>query len=143
MEQELTAKARVLSLAKVADLKGAEDIVMLDLRKFSFVTDFFLVMTALSQPHARALADAIQEAHPDMNRAERDRREEWTLLDYGDVVVHIFQVEARKFYALDRLWGDAPTTAYPPVKKPKRPIKPKRPKKLTVRVKTKKTARKK
>lgn len=100
----------------VADQKGAEEIVILDLRKFPTLTSYFVVMTALSAPHVRALSDAIEEAYPGVLHVERDRRDDWILMDYGELVVHIFQPEPRTFYSLDRLWGDAPQVSWGPKK---------------------------
>jgi ribosome-associated protein len=85
---------------------------VLDLQGLSSIADFFLVCSARSAPQADTIAEAVRGAL----RAEgiRPRHNEgsaqsgWLLLDYGDVVVHVFLEETRKFYALERLWGDAP-----------------------------------
>jgi ribosome-associated protein len=103
----------VVRLAAHAALdKRAVDLVVLDLQGMSSLADFFLVCTGRST----AQMDTITEAIAIALRAEgiRVRHREgtaesgWLLLDYGDVVAHIFGEEARAFYGLERLWGDAP-----------------------------------
>ncbi len=96
--------------------KKAEDLVMMDLREISDFSDYFLICTANSGPHARALADAVQEGmkaagHPPWH-IEGYQTQNWILYDFVDLVVHIFQAEARSFYGLERLWGDAPTRTF-------------------------------
>ena len=72
------------------------------------MADYFVLSTASSDRQARAIADAIVEKLGPALSVEglRDARS-WILMDYGDVVFHVFQEEARRFYALERLWGDA------------------------------------
>jgi ribosome-associated protein len=91
--------------------KKAFDVKILDLRKLSSVCDFFVICSASVDVHARAIADCITENleekgisfwHDEGYQASR-----WILLDYVDVVIHIFLPEVREFYALERLWGDA------------------------------------
>ena len=91
--------------------KKAFDVRILDLRKLSAVTDFFVICSAQVDIHAKAIADSIVESlegkgvsvwHNEGYQASR-----WILLDYVDVVVHIFIKETRDFYALEKLWGDA------------------------------------
>lgn len=108
----LSAEAVVRVAAHAAQEKKAIDLAVLDLQGLSTIADFFLVCSARSAPQADTIADAVRGAL----RAEgvRPRHNEgsaqsgWLLLDYGDVVVHVFLEETRGFYALDRLWGDAP-----------------------------------
>jgi len=108
----LSAEAVVRVAAHAALEKKAIDLVVLDLQGLSSVADFFLVCSARSTPQADTIADAVRGAL----RAEgvRPRHNEgsaasgWLLLDYGDVVVHVFLEETRGFYSLERLWGDAP-----------------------------------
>ena len=102
----------VLESAAAAALgKKAEDVVILDLRKESSFTDFFLIVTGANQKQILAIADAILDAL----KAERLRpdhvegypRQEWILLDYSSFVVHVFSPKSRSFYDLERLWGGA------------------------------------
>lgn len=107
-----SAEAVARLAARAALDKRAVDLVVLDLQGMSSLADFFLVCTGRST----AQMDTIAEAIAVTLRAEgiRVRHREgtaesgWLLLDYGDVVVHIFGEEARAFYGLERLWGDAP-----------------------------------
>jgi ribosome-associated protein len=108
----LSAEAAVRVAAHAALEKKAMDLAVLDLQGLSSIADFFLVCSARSAPQADTIAEAVRGAL----RAEgvRPRHNEgsaqggWLLLDYGDVVVHVFLEETRGFYALERLWGDAP-----------------------------------
>jgi len=91
--------------------KKAIDPVVLDLRKASAFTDFFLIFTGANLRQAQAIADAIQEIlRPSGVRpalVEGYEHADWILIDYFDFVVHIFAPATREFYALERLWGDA------------------------------------
>jgi ribosome-associated protein len=108
----LSAEAVVRVAAHAALDKKAIDLAVLDLQGLSTIADFFLVCSARSSTQADTIAEAVRGAL----RAEgvRPRHNEgsaesgWLLLDYGDVVVHVFLEETRGFYALERLWGDAP-----------------------------------
>ena len=71
------------------------------------MADYFVLSTARSDRQARTISDAILEALGPAVSVEGRASANWILMDYGDVVFHIFQEEARKFYALERLWGDA------------------------------------
>src|SRR5262245_16365721 len=98
--------------ARIALDKKALDVVVLDLQGLSSIADFFLVCSARSTTQADTIADAIRVEL--RARGVRPRHSEgsaesgWLLLDYGDVVIHVFLEATRAFYALDRLWGDAP-----------------------------------
>jgi ribosome-associated protein len=108
----LDTASRVREAVSAADDRKAIDLKVLHLEKISDFTDYFLICSAGSERQVQAIADAVQEKL----RAERVRplhveglpRAQWVLLDYGDFVVHIFQEEPRRFYSLERLWGDAP-----------------------------------
>lgn len=99
--------------AKHADDIQAEDIVVLDLRGISNLTDFFVVCTATSVPHLKAVAREIRQ-HTEEDLGEVPRSSEgdatslWVVMDYVDVVVHIFHSELRDVYCLEDLWSDAP-----------------------------------
>ena len=107
-----SAETVVRVAAHAALEKKAIDLAVLDLQGLSSIADFFLVCSARSAPQADTIAEAIRGAL----RVEgvRPRHNEgsalsgWLLLDYGDVVVHVFLEETRGFYSLERLWGDAP-----------------------------------
>jgi len=101
-----------LTLAITAALeKKALDVVVLDLRKASAFTDFFVICTGSSVRQVHAIADAVQETLAKKGTkpalVEGLGRAEWVLLDYFDFIVHVFTPATREFYALERLWGDA------------------------------------
>jgi ribosome-associated protein len=111
-EQKLAvAEEAVLSLRAVSPL-------VLDLRELTVITDYFLVCHGTSTTHVRAIADRVMERMEEQGLRpagmEGYAETQWILLDYGDVVVHIFSEEQREFYALERLWSDAPRTDLAP-----------------------------
>ena len=99
--------------ARAALDKKAVDLTVLDVQGVSSVTDNFLVCSGKSTPHLRTIIDAIRtELKADGVRplhAEGRPESGWVLLDYGDVLVHVFLEDTRAYYALERLWGDAPS----------------------------------
>ncbi len=100
--------------AKLIQNKKGENIKILDLTNLTPVTDFFVICTATSEPQAKAIADHVsEETKKKMERpwhSEGYQNLSWVLLDYVNVVVHIFLPESRKFYNLEGLWGDAVIT---------------------------------
>jgi ribosome-associated protein len=108
----VNAETAVRVAARAALGKKALDVVVLDLRGLSGIADYFLVASARSSTQADTIADAVRIALRDEGVRPRHREGSaesgWLLLDYGDVVVHVFLEDTRAFYALDRLWGDAP-----------------------------------
>ena len=108
----MTSEALTLKKAAVLDSKKAQDLRALDTREITTVTDFFLIATATSHTQVKALADELDERIAEECDRTPLHREgyssaDWILLDYGDVVVHIFYQEARTFYHLEHLWADA------------------------------------
>lgn len=100
--------------AKIADLmlqKKGEDIKIMDLRKLTTVTDFFVICSSPSDVQNKAIADFIVEESKKLGQKpwhnEGYGNLSWVLLDFVDVVVHIFLNESRRFYNLEGLWGDA------------------------------------
>ena len=94
-------------LTAALDRKAAA-VLVFNLTELTTMADYFVLSTASSDRQARAIADAIVEKLGPASSVEGFATAHWILLDYGDVVFHVFQEEARKFYALERLWGDAP-----------------------------------
>ena len=96
--------------------KKAQGILLMDLRSSTDTTDFFVLCTATSDLHIKSLANEVsEELKKEGHRSwhiEGYKTRRWILVDYVDVVVHIFRKEAREFYALERLWGDAAITAF-------------------------------
>ncbi|MBM7866873.1 ribosome silencing factor [Heliobacterium gestii] len=111
------SKAAAIAIAEAAADKKAYEITLLDLRGKSNVTDYFVLCNGNSTPQVQAICMNIEEKLKDYGRrtlrVEGYRDGRWVLMDYGDVVVHIFRPETRDHYALERLWGDAPKAVEP------------------------------
>ncbi|WP_028307643.1 ribosome silencing factor [Desulfitibacter alkalitolerans] len=97
--------------AKAALDKKARDVVILKMDDVTIITDYFVICTATNRTQAQAIADNIEDVMKEngMKILHREGLKEaaWILLDYGSVVVHIFQEDMRRFYDLETLWGDA------------------------------------
>jgi ribosome-associated protein len=109
----MDSRKLALLCRKLAENKKAENAVILDVRKISSVTDYFVIVSGTSEPHLRAIvnevADKLREDHGLRPRAvDGDVRAAWQVLDYFDVILHVMRADVRKKYDLERLWGDAP-----------------------------------
>jgi len=96
----------------IVSRKGA-DIVMLSVGDLFILSDVFVIATGTSRPHVQGLADYVEEHFKESLdlkplRVEGRAEAEWVLVDYGHIIIHIFQGSSREFYSLERLWGDAP-----------------------------------
>ena len=107
MTPELSARDKVREGLTAALDRKAAAVLVFNLTELTTMADYFVLSTAGSDRQARAIADAIVEVLGAPISLEGLTTARWILLDYGDVVFHVFQEEARKFYALERLWGDA------------------------------------
>ena len=107
-----------LAAAHAMDDKKGENILILDVSGLLVVTDVFLLASGTSTRHVRSLMDDAEVALREIDRRpiRREGAEygEWVLLDYGDVVIHVFEKETRAYYDLERLWADAPQIAFTP-----------------------------
>ena len=107
-----SARPRAMAAAQAGLEKKAEDVLVLDVRGLVSYADFFVVMSADSEPQAAAIADEVDRrlgalgAHKLGIEGRSGGR--WVLLDYGDVVAHVMSPETRQFYDLEGLWADAP-----------------------------------
>ncbi len=103
-------------VAAAASDKKARDIVILDMDGVSLVADHFVICSANSTTQAQAIADNIEERLEKegipLLRKEGYREARWILMDYSACVVHVFVEEDRRYYSLERLWGDAKSYAY-------------------------------
>lgn len=103
--------------ARAADDKGADDVVILEVGDVLVVADEFVVASATNDRQVRAIVDEVERQVAEAGLAKplrvegRDERK-WVLLDYGDVVVHVFLREVREYYELERLWADVPQIAW-------------------------------
>ena len=122
----MDSKKLALLCRKLADDKKAEDIVVLDVRKLSSITDFFVIASGSSQPHLRAIVEAITAGLRDDEglrpaRTDGANTGTWVVLDYFDVIIHVMHAETRARYDLEGLWNDAKTVNPPKPRKKKTP----------------------
>jgi ribosome-associated protein len=115
--------------------KKGYDVKILDLRNLTAVADYFIICTGDSDTHVKAIADEVDKRMRDVGvkswHTEGYRSLSWVLIDFVDIVVHVFKKETRDFYNLDKLWGDAVITiAEDPLLKAPVKRKPGRPKKI-------------
>lgn len=107
-----------IAAARAAAEKQATDIVVLDVSEIIVITDHFVICTAGTQRQIRSVIEAVEESLRGLGekpmRREGESEAGWWLLDYVDVVVHVFGEEERAYYDLERLWSDAPQVAWEP-----------------------------
>ena len=109
----MDSKKLALLCRELADEKKAEDIVVLDVRELSSVTDYFVIASGTSEPHLRAIVDNITDKLRDDHDIRPKARDgtfqtAWVVLDFFDVIVHVMRGDVRERYDLETLWGDAP-----------------------------------
>ncbi|MGG3738846.1 ribosome silencing factor [Aeribacillus pallidus] len=102
----------LLTAVNAADDKKAEDIVVLNMKGISLLTDYFVICHGNSDKQVQAIAreikDKVEEKGYTVKRLEGFDEAKWVLVDIGDVIVHVFHKDERGYYNLERLWGDAP-----------------------------------
>ena len=111
--QEMDSRELALRCRDLAEGKKAENLVVLDMRKLSSVTDYFVIATGTSEPHLRALIEELTERIAaefaiQPRAVDGALKANWVVLDYLDVIVHLMRAETRERYGLEILWGDAP-----------------------------------
>jgi len=108
-----SAEWKARRAARAALDKRAGDLVVLDVQRVSSVTDYFLICSGKSTTHLQTITDAIRGELKEEGirplHIEGVAESGWILLDYGDVLMHVFLEDTRAYYALEHLWGDAPT----------------------------------
>ena len=101
----------VQDLRDALDKKFGHDIMVMDLRNVTTIADFFVIATGGSAPQLQALADTTEETMAKheipLRHIEGQQTGNWVLLDFGGIIVHLFDKESRDFYKLERVWGDA------------------------------------
>lgn len=112
-EQLAFSRKCAIVAAQAADEKKASDIMVQEVRELIGVTDFFVIATASNSRQVEAIIDEIEDQLREQMKVKPTHREgssdgSWSLLDYGDIVVHVFQPETREYYRLEALWNDAP-----------------------------------
>ena len=105
-----------VAAARAAADKQAERVVVLDVRELIVITDYFIIVSGTSERHVKSISEDIEKALRELGakpvRREGEAGARWLLLDFIDVVVHVFDDEERDFYDLERLWADAPRLAW-------------------------------
>ena len=124
----MDSKKLALLCREFADNKKAENIVALDVRKLSSVTDYFVIASGTSQPHLRAIVEEISSKLRDEHDLRPSRAEgltggSWVVLDYFDVIVHVMHADTRQRYDLEGLWSDARSVKATKPSKRKSPAK--------------------
>ncbi len=101
-----------ITCAEIADEKKAQDIVVLDISKLTFIAEYFVICTGINERQLQTIADEtkarLKKRSIQNIGIEGYNEAKWILMDYGDVIVHLFGKEMRSFYDLELLWGDAP-----------------------------------
>lgn len=117
--QRLDSHRRAVTAARAAADKNAEDTLALDVGDIIGITEVFVITSGTNRRQVRTICDEIEQALK-RNGGVAPRNVEglddasWVLLDYGDLIVHVFLSETREYYALERLWTDAPRIAWEP-----------------------------
>ncbi len=97
-------------IVKTLDSKRGEDIQAIKISDLTILADYFVIVNGTSNTHTRTLADEVEyqlsQRSEEPLRREADTGNTWIILDYGDIIVHVFYKEARNFYQLERLWAD-------------------------------------
>lgn len=108
----LTSKELALKAAEILNSKKAGDLKVLEIKELTSICDYFVICSGTSTPHIKALCDETEEKLTEIAgvkcRNEGYGAANWLLMDYGNVVIHIFNKESLDFYGLERLWADAP-----------------------------------
>ncbi len=106
----MTSKELLEKIVSILDEKKAEDIVAIETAGVTIVADYFVIASATSNPHVKSLADDVEDELAKLGVFTshiEGRATGWILLDFNDVIVHIFLNESREYYNLERLWADA------------------------------------
>ena len=111
-------KSLVLMAAKACDGKKAKDIKLIKIDKVSFISEWILIAEGLSDVQVRSITNSVEGELREKAKLEPIRREgvseaKWALLDYGDLIINIFQPDIRKYYDLESFWGNGDHLKYP------------------------------
>ena len=107
----MTQQEKFETIVKTLDLKKGEDIQALKVADLTILADYFIIVNGSSNTHARTLADEVEfqlsQKGTEPQRRESDTGNTWIILDYADIIVHVFDKTQRQFYNLEGLWADA------------------------------------
>ena len=122
----MDSKKLAMLCRDLADNKKAEDLLVMDVKNISSITDYFVIASGSSEPHLRATSEEITETLKDEHgiipsAQDSNLQTGWVVIDFFDVIVHVMRSDVRKRYDLESLWGDAPQVK--PAKARKRPAK--------------------
>ena len=113
MDNKMDSKTLAIEIAKILDKKKAQDVRVLKVDSLTVLTDYFVIATAANSRQVDAIIDEIEDKLREEASIKPTHREmsadgSWSLLDYGNIVVHVFMPETREYYRLEALWNDAP-----------------------------------
>lgn len=110
------SREAAVAAARAAAAKQAEDIAILDVHGLIVITDYFVICSGATERQVRTIVEEVEKALRDLGRKplrrEGETESRWVLLDYVDLVVHVFADEEREYYDLERLWRDAPRVGF-------------------------------
>jgi ribosome-associated protein len=115
-KQRLESRERAVKCAALALDKKALDVRILEIQKLSSIADYLVLATGRSDKQVQAIADSVRQGLKKFGKAldiEGEKEGNWIVIDYGDVIVHVFQEELRRRYDLDELWSAAPSLEIP------------------------------
>lgn len=119
----MTSRQLAVRCAKICDEMKAENVVVLDVRKLTVITDFFIVASTRGDRQSRAIAEEISRDAKDHGLRELGREgadeAKWILQDLGSVILHLFVEDQRSFYDIESLWADAPQVSWKPARRAK------------------------
>jgi ribosome-associated protein len=110
MQKSIESTQLADMIGKLTLTKSAEDVLSIDVRKVSSAVDYFIICSAETGLQVQAIANAVRKGTPTKPwHIEGLENQSWVLLDYVDVVLHVFKTQTREYYSLEKLWADAPT----------------------------------
>lgn len=115
----MSSEAMVKKIVKILDQKKGYDIEVLKVQELTTICDYFIIVSASNTNQTKALAEEVEEqlsrGKIEPRRIEGTQGAQWILMDYGDVIIHVFYQETREFYNIERLWKDAPRMEIAPL----------------------------
>jgi ribosome-associated protein len=114
--KQLNSRERAIKCAAFALEKKALDVKVLEIKKLSSIADYLVLASGRSDKQTQAIADSVKQGLKQYGSAlniEGMTEGRWVIIDYGDIIVHVFQEEVRRYYNLDELWGNAPLVEIP------------------------------